>query len=467
MNDQTNQFRLVEEKDTFIVLEVPSREINLMDQEQLEELKKPFPQFFDCTNYVVNETAVQFVYNKEKEYKPIENYRNKDRASMKKAAVQLLDIEKLIGTQYTTVIHPSNIYMKPDGTIKLAHRGIRNVFPNQTMSAAKLVTELRKVFIYLFSDIPYEAIEANTYPLQLEAPLLLQIKQSKTLSELKKALEQHASNAEVKKEAAPSKDKNKVQTESKKKSAGSLQKVSPLVAALAGLIVGMVIIYFAQVVPLNNTSAEEANVAEDEIAVLEEEKSQLEEQLNEETSRKDAYRVVFQGEIDEAVLQLESLGDLDNVETQLLFDLYLEQNNAESLGKALELGPDYEATAIRALIDLDTEAALERVTTWETDLNEVIIEQAYVRSEYENVIELAEGLQDNRRAQLLAAYSYLETDQPAEALSIGQEIENTRIQISSWQKELELLADDDDLDEEELEERQTEIEEEIEDLQGN
>lgn len=476
-NFKINQLQLIGEKENSLVYELPTSEINLIDHEQLDELMKPAHLFFNCKKYIVHDRSVQFFYEKEAGFEKIELYRN-NKKLMKTAALNLFEIENLIGTQYTTILHPKNIFIKADGTVKLAHRGIRNVFPNQTLNTAKLVTDMRKLFIYLFSDIPFELIEENTYNPPLDEPLLIRLRQSKTLVELREALEEHSFEQVTKptvkkKEKVKEPHKKQEQTETKKKKGleGLLSQLSPLVVILIGFVIGMGLIYLAQVLPLKNATADEfaaaEKEAEDEIAALETEKSALEEQVTLYENRVDAYQFVIQDEMDQAVQQFEALEQLDELEEQYLFDLYLEQGTFESISKGLDLDPQYELRAIRALIALETEEATEFVLNWETNLNEVRIEQAYLDENYQLVVELAPEVEGYNRGQRLAAYSYIEMDQPEEALEIGQALDHNAIQISSLRKEIELLQDDNDLDDDEKEEREEELQDEIDDLRGN
>lgn len=458
-----NRLTLVEDKENRLIYELPIQEINLVDVEQLEELKKPQAFFFNCVNYTVKEDAVLFFYEKENGYMNIVTFREGERTKLKAAALQLLQLERLIGTQYTTVLHPQNIFMKADGTLKLAHRGVRNVFPHQGLTKAKLVADLRKLFIYLFSDLPFEQLE-DTYHLPLNDPLLIKIQQSKTLDELKLAIEQ-AQKVRAKPSQVVPKGGGK-----RKKPILPLERISLLTGLLSGLVVGMAAIYFFQVVPLNQTSVEEVAAvekrADDEMMKLREEMEALENQQAEDKKIIQAYQALLQGETEEAVSLLETLDNLGKAEEELLFELYMEMDTPESLAKALELGEAYETEAIVALADLDSDEADEIILLWESESAEVEIEQAFINKDYETVIELAEELEDSERAQYLAARSYIEKEQPEEAFAIGEELGDESIQIDSLRLEQELLEDNDDLDEEEIEERIEEIEEMLDELRG-
>lgn len=458
----TNELTLVEDKGETLVYKVPASVMNLIDKEQLEELKKPAPLFFDCENYVVTPDSIQFYYKKEENFKPIEVYRNKDKELLKTVALQLLQMENLIGTQYTTIIHPKNIFIKYDGAVKFAHRGIRNVFPNQTMTTAKLVTDLRKIFIYLFSDIPYENIEEDTYHLAGENLLLTEIRQSKTLDALKNIVENYQSFDSH--ESTVKQNKVQKKPSENKNMNRPIQRISPLAALLSGLIIGMILIYLVQVVPANHSSANEIAAAENEMSNMNEENTLLKQQLTEHEALLSAYRSANQEELAEAVAILEDMEKLEASDEQFLFNLYIEQNSVESLSKGLELDGIYELPAIQALGSLETDEAQEVIATWETELEEVLIEQAYINTDYERVIELAQTIEDNRRAKMLAAYSYIEMEQPEKALELGKELDNTRIQIDSLLKENKLLPENKDLDDEEKEAREEEIQKELEKL---
>lgn len=456
----TNELILAEDNGETLVYKVPTSVMNLIDQEQLEELKKPAPLFFDCENYVVNPDSIWFYYKKEANFKPIELNRNKDRALMKSVALQLLQIENLIGTQYTTIIHPNNIFIKSDGTVKLAHRGIRNVFPNQTMTTAKLVTDLRKICIYLFSDIPYENIAGDTYHLAENDLLLTEFKQSKTLEELKNVVENSETLESSESTVKPKNVQNKL-IKNKNLKNSSAKHLSPLTALLSGLIIGMILIYFIQVVPINNSSANEIAAAENKVTSMTEENTLLKQQLSDHEALLTAYRSADQEKLEEASAILEEMEQLEDPDEQFLFNLYIEQNSVESLSKGLELGEKYELQAIQALDSLETDEAEQVIVTWETDLEEVLIEQAYINTDYELVIELAQTIEDDNRANELAAYSYINMEQPKKALKLGKELDNNRIQIDSLLKEQKLLPKNKDLKKKEKKAREKEIKKQL------
>lgn len=465
-----NNLRLVEEGEAYIVYELPSVEVNLVAKEQLEELKKPDELFFNLRSYDVQTHAIRFSYEKSAEYHNIALLKNGDKDQLKEVVIQLLEVEKLIGTPYTTIIHPINIFINAQGDVKYAHRGIRNVFPNQTLSTAKIVTELRKLFIYLFSDIPFEQIEANTYQLQQDDTFLMKVRQAKTLIELEEIITNHDFNEKKAKKKETSK-KEKEQVKEKKEKVSPLKKLSPLTAILIGLIIGMALIYFLQVIPLNNASADEISAnqkeAEGKLAALNEENTLLEETLAEQETLVNALHLSLQGEDEAAIQAFESLESLTDVETDLLYDLYVNSNTIENLTKALALGPEYEVTTIRSLVALNTTEANEVVLSWESTESEVEIEQAFLNKEFEQVIAFAEELPEDKRATKLAALSHLELDQHEEALTLGEQLSDVDIQVASLEKAKEVLEADGDLDEEELEERLTEIDEQIETLRDD
>ena len=63
------QFGTIEEKDDVVVYEIPIAETNLVEAEQLEELKRKDALFFECQHYVVEQQIIRIFYKKESNYK--------------------------------------------------------------------------------------------------------------------------------------------------------------------------------------------------------------------------------------------------------------------------------------------------------------------------------------------------------------------------------------------------------------
>jgi uncharacterized membrane protein YukC len=466
-NIDSSRLTLLEDNGNRLVYELPITEVQLADEEQLDELKKSHPLFFTCINFTVKANSILFFYQKEEEYLPLTEAKLQNRSLLKLVAFELLKLEHLIGTQYTTVLHPANIFVNSSGKLKLAHRGIRNVFPTQGLSRAKLVKEIRELLIYLFSDFTYDEVKQGLEQTKLHDTMIAQLANSKTLDELKEAVEQIEDTPET---AEKKKDEKKqLKTGStKEKTKKPVHRSSLLTGALAGLLIGLLVMYLFQVVPLTNTYSDEVTAAEqkrtEETSELETEKEEIETNYEETLNLLEAYRAYTHGEPALAVANLESASELEESEIAVLSELYFKEGSLESLLKALELGKDYEVRAIQALANMGTDEGDEAVISFTSENNAVLLEQAFIEEEYETVVELAEQL-DTDRAKRLAARSHLELENPEEALTLGEELESTELQLASLQLEYNLIEENEDEDDEEATERLEEIEEAIEELE--
>src|SRR5699024_11677331 len=77
----------------------------------------------------------------------------------KQIAKQILQAEKMNGTQNTTSFHPENIYVNQEGAVKFAHRGIRSIIPPEALSGAAFLQEVKRFLIYLYTNLPFADID--------------------------------------------------------------------------------------------------------------------------------------------------------------------------------------------------------------------------------------------------------------------------------------------------------------------
>ncbi|MDY0395129.1 type VII secretion protein EssB/YukC [Virgibacillus halophilus] len=138
----------ISENNEFVTYEIALNETNLVEAEQLEELKRPHPLFLPCDSYKMENQQVTIHYKKQPGYTPLVTYLQSDLPLKQKIAEQILQVEDLIGTQYTVLLSPNNIFVEETGQIKFAHRGIRSVLPPEELPEAML-QEVKDVIIFL------------------------------------------------------------------------------------------------------------------------------------------------------------------------------------------------------------------------------------------------------------------------------------------------------------------------------
>src|SRR5699024_762383 len=121
-------FGTMKENDGLIIVDIPKSDTNIADTEQLEELKREVPFFFSCQHYIEDANTIHNSYKRLKEYEPRTSVEWSEEKK-KQIAKQISQDEKMNGTQYTTSFDPENTYVNQEGTVKLAHRGIRSILP--------------------------------------------------------------------------------------------------------------------------------------------------------------------------------------------------------------------------------------------------------------------------------------------------------------------------------------------------
>lgn len=451
------QFGTIEEKDDVVVYEIPIAETNLVEAEQLEELKRKDALFFECQHYVVEQQIIRIFYKKESNYKKLKDYRHVSNELKKKAALNMLKIESLIGTQYTTLVHPENIYVNAEGDIKFAHRGIRSVFPKEEMNTAELLEELKRVLLYVYSSYQFNEISEKLAGLKFNEPIAESIRRVQSISDLKQIL-----HTEQRSPAPPPIKQQAEKTQNPNK------KMTLLSGVLLGLIIGMLVIYVIQVIPLNNevnsAAAEGEAKSAENIEMLTEKNKEIQQLLDDNRTVMHAYRSTIVGDTEEAITQFESANQLDESAERTLMEQYIELDTVESLTAAAGLGEAYHIEVIKSLVAKNSDKAKEAILAIESSLAEVQIEQAWINKSYEEVVTLHDALADNKRAKLLAARSYIQLDDTEEAIKLAKDLDNKKLHITALKREKKLIEANDDLDKDEKEEAIDKIDDQIDDL---
>lgn len=437
----------IREDNEMVIYQIEKEYTNLIDADQLDELKKTDPLFFRFLKGQESKQHVHIYYEKALGYHSIIDFAEADQEMKRKIAIGLLSIEKLIGTQYTTFLHPTNIYVDAKGNVKLVHRGIRSVFPTEELTVPQLLSDLKKIIILLFSSTRFSEV-SDWKNLKKGNPFLEKIYRASSIHDLRQILQAEETPAAAKEVQLPNKQL--------------------LSGVLIGLIAGVLLIYLFQVMPMTQAAdvqMDRKTSLEDENNQLKEVNAELEEELEHSDIMNEAFEHVIHGDTEEAINLLESAAYLEDHAEAILFEQYLLLNTQESLKKAVNMGMDDPISLVEELRSLKTKEAKAAILSIESSLPEVIIEQAWINGAYDKVIDTYTSLKDNDRAKYLAAYSYIEQGNYKKAMQLGEELENKNIQIESLKLQIKEIKKDKDLDESEIEEQVEELEEMIEELE--
>lgn len=515
-------FGTIKENDGVVIVDIPLRETDITDMEQLEELKRDNSSFFPCQHYVEEGENIRIYYKRPKDYKPLESV-ELDQTMSLHIARQILQAEQLNGTQYTTSFRPENIYVTDEGSVKFAHRGIRSILPPGALSGAAFLQEAKRFLIYLytgraFSDIDPGGVEVS------ENAFVDKIRMAESVLELGDILENPGVVSEDKLGQGESHLAQGAgqQTETDLvnnpedpyvNGSGSLQqhtydehespqvdgglgntqqvqavgtdqddyttnkgrsdkKLSPLTIGLLGFIGGLLFLYLFQVMPLGKENDKlaaafksETASFEDDKESLEEENAALEDELSDHERIEEAYRHMLEDETDDAISALEGVDDLNGEVSDTLVDLYIKSNRAESLTKALDMDTERKDEIVKGLAVLDSDDANAVIADQDPSDPVVKLEQEWLDDAYEDVIAIYEDdLNDSTRAKYLAAKSYIELDKPDEARKLGESLNNKEVQIASLEKEKKLVEDDDDMDKDDRKDEVKKIDKKIKKL---
>ena len=483
--------------DKELVMEIPIKHARIQTPEQLSELKKADPLFFTCTKQAVKEETAALHYAVEEGYKPLKEHAASTMQVKQEIAKDLLLIRKIQGTQFTTYIHPENIYANKEGRVKFIHRGIRSVLPPDQEEGKVFVFQIKCLILSIFSGVSYfELLNNGAAQFKFKDKDLVQLQKAKSLKEIEVLLSKDLSG--IKQPSAEG------ETHSGKPSLGMEQKsVKPaalkpsgsqappavqqrppgplpaegrqagdnpksknpalLLLSAAGFLVfgilaGVLGSYLFQVKP--NSTALASNV---------EEKNAIEERLQGELIKKErvleAYRLAAQKKNDEAVKAFESMDSLSKEDETFLADLYMESDDPAHIVKAASMDPNLELDAVYTLLALKTQEANDAVLDIASDNQAVLFEQAVIRKDYVQAAELAKSVYpQDKRANTLVAKGLLEEGMAKEALEFAEKAKDTPLQISILEKQLKDVKADKKMSKKEKEKKQKELSKKIDNL---
>lgn len=182
-------FGTMKENDGLIIVDIPKSDTNIADTEQLEELKREEPFFFSCQHYIEDANSIHIYYKPLKDYEPLASVEWSEEKK-KQIAKQILQAEKMNGTQYTTSFDPENIYVNQEGAVKFAHRGIRSIIPPEALSGAAFLQEVKRFLIYLYTNLPFTDIDMEAVSDHDNRALINKIMPAGSVGELKDIIEE-------------------------------------------------------------------------------------------------------------------------------------------------------------------------------------------------------------------------------------------------------------------------------------
>ncbi|PAV28978.1 hypothetical protein CIL05_13435 [Virgibacillus profundi] len=445
----------IKENDDVIVYEIPKAQTDLVETEQLDELRRKDSFFFDFWRYTVDEKYIHIYYKREKNYKSLKSIPVSNNGLKQKIATNLLIVEKLIGTQYTTIIHPDNIYVNEKGDVKFAHRGIRSVLPTEELTSPQLVKELKPILKSLFMASNFADAEKNDKNNSRDI-FINEINSAATIKQLREIV----NNPNL------FHHKTTVPTQKPKQSENPKRKYLLPAGFLIGVALGMILLYMIKVVPLTEASTEATGQQNEKQEVLTNENKELQSMLDDNRKMMHAYRSAVIGDSEEAISIFEDVENLDESAKRTLIEQYINLNTVESLKKAGKMSEAYHVKVVEGLRGINSEEAGQAILQISSDDPVVKIEQAWINGEHKNVIELSKGIAENNRAKFLAAKSYIELDNHQEAMKLGKELENKDIQVASLEVQKNKINANDDMEDDEKEEAIKKLDEEIKNIKG-
>lgn len=448
------------ENEGLVTYQISREETNIQDVEQLEELKRDESLFFSCQHYQVKEDLVTIFYKKKAGYVCLAQIKTMDDKKKKKVTDKLLQTESLVGTQFSTFLHPANIYVNERGDVNFAHRSIRSVLPPEEFTEQGLLNELKPILIALHSNYTFEEIVEDKQLLASgNNSLLNAINAATSIDQLRKLFATHvpAGFSEDKKTHNVSHKPTEVKQPKK-------IKLSLMSGVLIGVLIGMIGLYLIKVVPLaDSASALESEMSEQENS-LTEENQELQEKVDQNQLIIKGYQEAMAGNTEAAITNLEKVNSPDKNAEQTLIQQYIKLNTVDSLAKAAGMGEAYQAEIVEKLAQLESDEANDVILSLTSSAPEVLIEQAWLEKDYKTVLEVYKQISDNDHAKLLAANSYLELENNKEAMKLGKELKNKQVQIGSLEIEKKKTKDNKDMDKEEKEEKLDELNKKIKEL---
>ncbi|WP_180968090.1 type VII secretion protein EssB/YukC [Cytobacillus massiliigabonensis] len=460
------------------VMEIPLGMTNVQEEEQLSELRKEDSFFLKCIKQELTEGKIYLSYELPSGFRPLRARNQESLQKKQKIAKNILKIKQIQGTQFTTYIHPDNIYSNEEGEVKFVHRGIRALLPPEQDNGKEFIFQMKCLLLSLFTGKSFfELLEKNLTTIPIQNAFIEKLAKAKSFSEMEQALSMKVQERKQVPEKKIKKPTPAVPVQSKAEKATAIdtkvenkrikletpvQKWGAALGILVfGLLAGTIITYLVQVKP--GSSA---------LAASNQDKSQLKSQLEQAENEKEAkeqilagYKMILAGESEEAIKALEAAGDLSDEEKKVLAQQYVELNTPESLSKAANLDSELHGAIASKLVSLNTDDAKKALLSLKSDSPVVQIEQAWLGKEDDRIIKIfSEQLKDDKRAKKLAAHSYLRQEKINESFRLAVELKDVALQIAVKNKQIAMINSDGTKTQKEKEEQIKVIQKEIENI---
>ena len=413
------------EADNELIIEIPVAATHLQAEEQLEELKRPHPMFIHCREYKIESEHIYMTYEKSKMLTAFFEARNFDLQRKLALSMELLRMEELIGTQFTTYLFPQNIFVTDRNEIKLLYRGIRSVLPPDHFDSAQLLLRVKYLLLFLFSDLPFEEIETSNMLAFQNNPFLKKVYLADSMDWLKTILQAKAEEMEKQQQSVRG-ETDKQETEVKENPANrKYYYIMALIGCLLfGGLAGVLGTYWVKVTP----ASQQLEELKSEQAKLEEKIGKMEASEDNQSRLLQAYREAATGNSQNAIRLFEQVTDLTKEDQSVWALQYLNSKNPGDILQAVELDETLAVPAVRALVAIETDEAKKAIQQLASNEPQVLIEKAWLNKDYDEVIKIWNENQQDERAAHLAVESYLVKKEYEAALKVADRLGNLQMQ---------------------------------------
>lgn len=172
-----------------VVMEIPLGLTNVQEEEQLSELRKEDSLFLKCSKQELNEGTITLSYELPAGFRPLKARNQETVQKKQKLAKNILKIKQIQGTQFTTYIHPDNIYCNEEGEVKFVHRGIRALLPPEQDNGKEFIFQMKCLLLSIFTGKSFfELLEKNLTAIPVQNPFIEKLAKAKSFTELNEAL---------------------------------------------------------------------------------------------------------------------------------------------------------------------------------------------------------------------------------------------------------------------------------------
>ncbi|GGH77563.1 putative membrane protein YukC [Pullulanibacillus pueri] len=412
------------------VYHLPRHQVTVEQLDELNPLKERDALFFHCSDIHMDEKGLSLYYTPEKGYIPLSQISSHHVLERLAVAESLLEIYKIVNTNYTTLIDPDNIFFNKAGKAKYFYRGWRTLLPADASNEDELLFLMKCLFISIFSDHEFQELRASQLQLNgNESAFVHEIALARTIDELSILCTKERE-----------KEHKRLISRRNKRPSQRPATVFALGGLLVGLLVGIGLMYFLQVLPAQST----ATVALKQMDKKGDAVQETEAKLSQAEALLEGYRLARENESSEAVAAFESLKTLNEQDQKTLVEQYMALGDPESLLKAAKLDPSEQVTIVGKLVAMQTDEAKEAIKDMPSEEPSVQLEQAWLNQDYEQVLALYKEA-GSKRASELAIESDLKLDHYTEAYAMAKGLKDKAIQLKVEEAYLKYTKADDSL----------------------